>query len=279
MSITTTNLTRAAGLCAVAAGLLFIGVQINHPQLDATFVTTTEYTVRQTVKVFMSGLSLIGITGMYLRQVKQTGVLGLLGYLVFSTGCLIMMSIEVVGSVVLPSLAQSAPGYVNDVLAVATGGHAASDIGLMQPLSLVSGLTYLVGGLIFGIALFRANILARWAAAVLAGGTLATIAIPLLPQINERLFALPTGVALIGLGYSLWREQRTAAGRSVSKVVRSPLDPAGAKWSCTLHRRRKLRAGGCRSPSSPSSWSPPLPALCGWSSCPAVRTSCRTIPA
>ena len=41
VSITTTRLIRASGLSAVAAGLLFLGVQINHPQLDADFVTTT----------------------------------------------------------------------------------------------------------------------------------------------------------------------------------------------------------------------------------------------
>ena len=35
MTITTTKLTRAAGLAAVAGGLLFIAVQINHPHLDA----------------------------------------------------------------------------------------------------------------------------------------------------------------------------------------------------------------------------------------------------
>ncbi len=34
MTITTTKLTRAAGLAAVAAGLLFIAVQIKHPELD-----------------------------------------------------------------------------------------------------------------------------------------------------------------------------------------------------------------------------------------------------
>jgi hypothetical protein len=229
MTITTTKLTRAAGLCAVVAGLLFIGVQINHPHLDVTFVTTTEWTVRQTLKVLMAALSLTGITGMYLRQVKQTGVLGLLGFVVFGAGYLIIMSIEVVGAVVLPSLAHSAPGYVNDVLAVATGGHATGDIGLMQILSLVSGITYLAGGFIFGIALFRANVLARWAAALLAGGTVATIAIPVLPQINERLFAFPTGVALVGLGYSLWREQRTPAARPMPSPASSQLDPAGAK--------------------------------------------------
>ena len=146
MTITTTKLTRAAGLSAVVAGLLFIAVQINHPHLDLAFVTTTEWKVRQTRKVLFSALSLAGITGMYLRQVKQTGVLGLLGYLVFAVGFLIMTSIEIVGAVVLPAIAHSAPGYVNDVLAVATGGNATGDIGLMQLLSQLSGVGYVAGG-------------------------------------------------------------------------------------------------------------------------------------
>jgi hypothetical protein len=229
MTITATKLTRTAGLSAVFAGLLFIGVQINHPPLDVTLVTTSEWTVRQTIKVLMTVFSLVGITGMYLSQVRRMGVLGLLGYVLFGAGYLILMSIEIIALCVLPSLAHSAPGYVNDVLTVAGGGTATGDIGLLQPLSLASGITYLAGGLIFGIALFRAKVLARWAAALLAGGTVATIAIPVLPQVNERLFAIPTGVALVGLGYSLWREQRTSAGRPVPSPVSSQLDPAGAK--------------------------------------------------
>ena len=43
MTITPNLLTRWAGLAAVAAGAIFIGVQINHPQLDATSVQTTEW--------------------------------------------------------------------------------------------------------------------------------------------------------------------------------------------------------------------------------------------
>jgi hypothetical protein len=229
MPITTATLTRAAGLSAVAAGLLFIGVQINHPHLDAEFATSTEYTVRQSVKVLMAGLSLAGITGMYLRQVKQTGVLGLIGYLVFAAGYLIMTSVEMIGAVVLSTVAHTAPGYVNDVFAVFTGGHASGDIGLMQVLNLASAATFLGGGLLFGIGLFRAKILARWAAVLLAAGSVATLAIPLLPQVNERLFAIPTGVAMVGLGYSLWRDQRAGAMRSVPRDASRPLDPAGAK--------------------------------------------------
>lgn len=228
MTVTTTTLTRAAGLAAVAGGLLFIGVQINHPHLDTAFVTTTEYAVRETMKILFAVLSLAGITGMYLRQVKQTGVLGLLGYLLFGAGFLLILSIQVVAVGALPSLADSAPGFVNDVFAVATGGHATGDIGLLQTISTISGITYIGGGLLFGIALFRADILARWAAALLAAGTVASLAFPLLPQINFRLFAIPTSVALIGLGYSLWREQRTVAARPVPSPATPQFDPASA---------------------------------------------------
>jgi len=228
MPVTTTTLTRAAGMGAVASGLLFVAVQINHPHLDAAFVTTTEYTIRETMKVLFAALALTGITAMYLRQVQQTGVLGLLGYLLLGVGLLTILSVQVVAICVLPALALSEPGYVNDILAVATGGTAAGDIGLFQTLSLISGATFIGGGVLFGIALFRAGILARWAAALLAVGALATATIPLLPMINQRLFAVPVGIALIGLGYSLWREQRAAAARPAPSTRSPQLDVAGA---------------------------------------------------
>lgn len=216
MSITTTGLTRAAGISAVVAGLMFSVVQINHPPLDLALVTSTEWLIREGMKLGVSVLALIGITGMYLSQTKKVGVLGLIGYLIFGAGFMIMFSVQVMGVVVLPTLAQIAPSYVTDVLTVAGGGKAIGDIGAMATLSLLGGLTYMVGGLVFGIALFRANILDRWASALLAAATTLTMAIPFLPWINPRLFAIPTGVALIGLGYSLWRQQRTQVAATES---------------------------------------------------------------
>ena len=208
MSITTTHLTRGAGLAAVAAGLLFAGVQINHPPVDLAFVTTAEFSIRQGMKVAMTVLALIGITGMYLFQVRKVGVLGLVGYLVFATGYLAMLTVESAGLVVAPAIVDSAPGYVSNFIAVATGGVVTGDIGLLQPLSLLAGVGYMLGGLLFGIALFRATVLARWATVLLAVATTITAGIALLPWINQRLFAVPTAVALIGLGYSLWSQQR-----------------------------------------------------------------------
>ncbi|PFG16258.1 hypothetical protein ATK74_0792 [Propionicimonas paludicola] len=221
MSITEETLTRLAAAAAVAGGLLFIAVQINHPPVDLALVTTGEWVIRQSMKVAFTVLALIGITGMYLRQVTKSGILGLIGYLILAAGFLTMFALETVGLVVMPAIAGSAPGYVGDVLAVATNGTAVGDIGAMTQLNLIGGIGYLAGGLVFGIAMFRANVLARWASILLAVATPLSLAIPVLPWINQRLFAIPTGLALIALGYSLWRESRNPA--SVAAVAEVPL--------------------------------------------------------
>ena len=208
MNISTTTLGKAAGLAAVAAGLLFIAVQINHPPMEVASVTSTEWLVRNTMKVVMAALALAGITGMYLRQVRRMGALGLIGYVLFVTGYLVMLSVVFIAAYVLPALADTAPAYVDDVLAVASGESATGDVGLFATVNAVQGVGYLAGGLVFGIALFRARVLARWASALLAVGTVATLLLPVLPYGLHRFFAVPTGVALIGLGLALWRDQR-----------------------------------------------------------------------
>ena len=208
MTVTTTSLTRAAGLAAAISGLIFIGVQINHPAMEVASVTTTEWVIRNSAKFVMAALALAGIAGMYLRQVRQTGVLGLIGYLVFSAGYLIMLSVEFVSAFVIPTVAHAMPGYVNDVLTTAAGGSPTGDIGGLKTALSVMGVGYLAGGVLFGVALFRANILARWAAVLLVIGALSTLALAVLPESFNRPVAIPTGVALIGLGISHWRDQR-----------------------------------------------------------------------
>jgi hypothetical protein len=196
--------------------------------MDVTSITTTDVIARNSLKMLMAALALAGITGMYLRQVTKIGVLGLLGYVLFAAAYLSMLGTEFVAALVLPSIADSSNVYVNSVIAVANNGPATGDIGLMRTAILFTGITYVGGGFIFAIALFRANVLARWAAALLALGTLATIAVGLVPQ-YERLFALPTGFALVALGYCLWRDPRAPAAPPIRNPVSSQLGAVGAK--------------------------------------------------
>jgi hypothetical protein len=209
MTITLTTLTRGAAVAAVAAGLIFIGVQINHPQVDVTSVITTEMAVRNSLKVLMAVLAVVGITGMYLRQVKEIGILGLLGYLLLGAGYLVIMSTTFASAYVLPSIANANPSYVNDFLVAATGGTPTGDIGLLQTALRVQDIAYLAGGLVFGIALFRARVLARWAAVLLAVGGVVTVALSVMPDAFYRFLAFPNGIAMVALGYSLWRVSRT----------------------------------------------------------------------
>ena len=228
MTVTSTGLTKAAGAAAAVAGAIFIAVQINHPPLVVDSVGTTEWVVRSSAKVVMIALVLAGITGMYLRQYRRAGVLGLVGYLLFAAGYLALLAVEVISATVVPALAQSEPGYVNDVLAAAAGNATAGDIGGLQNLFYASALGYLGGGLLFGIALFRTAVLARWAAALLAVGAAGTAALAVLPDSFNRPVAVPVGVALVGLGVSLWRDARRRSDR-LDAVEVVPLEFAAVR--------------------------------------------------
>ena len=114
MTVSPSFLVRGAGAAAVAAGAIFVGVNINHPHLDIDSIATTELAIRNTLKVLMCALAVIGITGMYLGQVRRNGVLGLVGYLVLSAGYLLIMCTTFAAAYVLPSLTETDPSYVQD---------------------------------------------------------------------------------------------------------------------------------------------------------------------
>ena len=224
MTITTNRITATAGLCAAAAGAIFIGVQVEHPPADVANVVTTEMAVRESAKILMTVLALAGIAGMFLRNHRRFGVLGLAGYLLLSVGFLAMFANQCIVAFVLPTVAHTDPAYVQAYLDAATGQGTSGDIGRVSELFVVAGIGYSLGGLLFGIALFRAGVLARWACVLLAYGTTSALALAALPESFSRPFAVPTGVALIGLGVSLWRDQRRSetSGASVAAWVAEP---------------------------------------------------------
>ncbi|MEQ6902298.1 hypothetical protein [Nocardioides sp. YIM 152588] len=208
MTVTARGLTQASAVAAVIAGVLFIGVQLGHPHFDAQSIQTTEVKVRDTLKVVMCVLSLAGIAGLYLSQVRRNGVLGLIGWLVLSLGYLLMVGMTFAAAFVLPTIAASDPEYVDDAIAVVTGESPVGDVGAFATVIQLQGAAYLAGGLLLGIALLRARVLARWASALLAVGGVVTVALSVMPDAFYRLLAFPNGIAMIGLGVSLWLSQR-----------------------------------------------------------------------
>ncbi len=230
MNVTTAGLTKATAAAAAAAGAIFIAVQVGHPAFDTYTTQTTQWVVRSCAKTAMTALALAGLTGVYLHQHRKAGLLGLIGYLMFAAGYLAMMATEVIAAVVLPQLVDTQPAFVNDVVVASGGGHPSGDIGSLQTLFNGTGALYMVGGLLFGIALFRTGVLARWAAALLAVSTIGTAALTVLPASFDRPMAVPEGIALIALGVSLWRTQRRPAPvRATTTAAFSPVEQPAAR--------------------------------------------------
>ena len=164
MNITANRLTATAGLCAAAAGAIFIGVQINHPPADVAHLVTTEMAVRETAKALMAVLALVGFTGMFLRHRRRFGVLGLAGYLAADRRLPRASSPSSASSPTSSRRwrARTRPTSRPSSTPPSVAARAATSATCSE-LFLVSGIGYSLGGLLFGIALFRAGVLARWA--------------------------------------------------------------------------------------------------------------------
>jgi hypothetical protein len=130
---------------------------------------------------------------------------------------------------VLPPLADQAPQFVNDFLAVPSGGEIVGDVDAAKVTTGLTAVGYLLGGLLFGVALFRARVVARWAALLLASGSVITVLVPVLPHAFERLLALPMGVALAALGCSLWSRHRDDGAPSDIGPRDTCLEPIGSR--------------------------------------------------
>jgi len=166
---------------------------------------------------------------MYLSQVRRNGVLGLVGYVVLSAGYLLVLGTTFSAAFILPEVASSNPGYVNDVIDVTNGRVSSAPIGAMQVVNQVQSLAYLAGGVLFGIALFRARVLARWATVLLAVGGVVTVVLSLMPDAFYRLLAFPNGIAMIGLGVSLWRVARSGRTTAAATTSAPEVTTAGAR--------------------------------------------------
>lgn len=205
MMITGSSLIRWSGLAAMVAGSLFIVIQPIHPPETLASVTTGAWTIVHIMTIAMSIFGLAGIAGLYARQVKEAGWLGLAGFLLFGLWLVLITGFTFAEAFILPPLAAEAPRFVEGFLGISSGAGSAVNLGVLQPLYELTGALYLIGGLLFGIASFRARILSRWAAGVLAFGAVAAVATSLVPHEFARFAAVPTGLGLAWLGYSLWK--------------------------------------------------------------------------
>jgi len=225
---TAANLIRWAGLSAMVAGIFFVVVGMIHPPAMLSSVTTPQWAIVHTLATAMCFLILPGLAGIYARQVEESGWLGLAGFLLYSLSWLLTAPFTFAEVFILPLLATKAPTFVEGFLGIFSSAGA-TNFGVLTALWTLTGLLYMFGGALFGIATFRAGILPRWAAILLVVGSALAPVAALLPPEHEPKVAAPVGLALAWLGYALWSERREHAAEPVLGSARPQVIPTAVK--------------------------------------------------
>lgn len=209
MKITNENLMRLAGLSALLAGVCYVLVGIFHPANVPASVTTTRWQAVHIIACAMSVFGVLGMAGLYAKQAVTTGWLGLVGYVLLSAWFVLIMGFSFVEAFVLPHVASAVPGLVQAWMGMFNGPSGAFDLGALPTIWTLTAPVYILGGLTFGIATFRAGIFPRWAGALLAVSTALAPVAALLPNASQPKTAIPMGIALVWLGFSLWSQPPT----------------------------------------------------------------------
>jgi len=211
MEITSARLLRWAGLSALIAGSCYVFVGVFHPANAVDSAATARWAVVHVVACAMCFFGLLGLVGIYVRQAARAGWMGLVGFLMLSFWLVAVMGFSFVEAFILPHMVTASPSLIDAWMKVFNGGTSKIDLGVLPTMWTLVGVVYILGGLLFGVASFRARILPRGAALLLALGTLLAPLGGLLPLASQPKIAIPAGLALAWMGYALMAERRPHA--------------------------------------------------------------------
>ena len=225
----TTNLIRWAGLAALVAGTCFVTVELIEPPVILASVATPRWALVHGLSIAMSLFGLLGVAGIYARQAAAAGWLGLIGYLMYSLWLVLLFAFTFFEIVILPLFAAEAPAFAEVYLAIISRTAGDMTLGALTVLWDLSDILFVFGSLVFGIATLRAGILSRWAAGLFTVSVGLAPAYGLLPTALQPLVAVPIGLGLAWLGFSLWSERRAPGAQPAPGRGMAQLSPTSAK--------------------------------------------------
>ncbi|GAB4581517.1 MAG: hypothetical protein Fur0022_42650 [Anaerolineales bacterium] len=199
----TTQLFRWAGLATLLSGILLPMGFVLHPPELAAEMDTVQWSLVHLLMLLSAMAGILGFTGLYGRHAGQMGKLGLVGFVLFYIAHPLFAGLMFFEAFIVPSLSIVTPEFVEGFAT----GEASGAFNVVLPLM---GLLYSLGGLLFGLAIFRAKILPRWATTMTILGAVPFGIQPALPGFVGVLSVLALGIGLIGLGYALWTEKSTS---------------------------------------------------------------------
>ena len=200
------------GLSLALGGFIYIALQTFHPSDSLAEVGTPLWNLTAILTSFMSLIIFIGLAATFILQLDQLHVMGIVGYAVFALFWLISMIFSFNEAFVLPLLTQSTPIYVEGILSIFGTVRRDVDLGVFPSLAAISGIMYVLGGLIYGFFTSKTGHFRPISALFLGLAALATFGAGLVAHPYNRIFAVPMGLALILLGLEMF--QRISRSKS-----------------------------------------------------------------
>jgi hypothetical protein len=204
--VSTTTLTRLSGSALMAAFALALTGGILHPVIggDSHAAPSLAQPLFPTAHllVFLGEICLLfGLPGLYATIAPKTGLLGLLGFvLYFFANATLASFVTAYEAFVVPVLAADPA-----TSALVAPGGAIPSSAPFAVLQGVGGLVYMLGLVLLGIAVSRSGVMPRWTGALMAASPIfLLVPVPEAPVLTGLLIELPRGLAVAAMGYALF---------------------------------------------------------------------------
>jgi hypothetical protein len=227
--ITATTLYRLAGLAALIAGLGIVVMGMFHPANEPAFVTTQAWIIVHIFATSLGFFGVLGLAGLYARQVEKAGWLGLIGFLLFSVWMTLVGMLSFIEAAILPQMASEFPPFVAGFLGMLNSISSEVDLGVLPTMWDISTPMLIIGSLLFAIATIRAGLLPRGAAGLLAlGSVMVPVGAFVSTEIAAKIIMVPMGLGVAWMGYALLTERREKTSETVleAKTAKAELSEA-----------------------------------------------------
>ena len=206
--MTSAQLRTLSGYALVAAAVLCLAGGLLHPIVDGhahSAEAVLGSTGHLSAAALLAGtlLLVLGLPAVYGWLAPRLGVLGLIGYLAYTAGNLLSaMTHVLVNAFIAPEVARRAPELISHQdMIIDAPAFAAEQV--------ATGMLYLAGLLLFGIALLRSGAVPRWVGALgVAGALLVLVPLPVLPVVTALQVELARGLMAAALGVLAVRSAR-----------------------------------------------------------------------
>lgn len=200
-------LTKLSALFLVFGGILYITVQFIHPPDVLHSVTSSEWMLVSSLTSLMGLILFLGLIGHFSLYVERIKWLGSIGFVLFGLFWLLTMVFSFVEAFVLPLLVETSPDFVEGMVGLFGSEPSLVPLGIFPVLVNLAGIMYILGGVLYGISGYRADLPGKFNYLFLTIAALLTIISGSIGHPLDRFLAIPMGLALIWMGYNVWQEE------------------------------------------------------------------------